>query len=356
MIHCCQKYRFSIVPRVENLAGDISCLLPEGTSTVWHGAAIDLHIKTKTKHAHTTCRFPRHMSLKGYLESFSYHLSYARAALPQATFESFQSKQEARHQQIQKNFNMRTVGLFCIILLTGLAAGFEGDLTYYFPSAGTSACGRDHSDLDFVVALSPEDFIATLNPNESPSCQQCVLITGPTGATVKVQVTDKCPGCVKGALDVSPAAFDVIAHRDVGRIRVSWEYVPCDGDNQGTMRQAQVASNGVRQVSPASLVGYYAWTWQSTSGLSDATMSVAFSGWTDVQNALRDSGNVYDSLKGANTSRLEGETKMENSHRPALQASIRQSPVDSYLAIPELCTTLRGGTVVLLMLLPIRLL
>lgn len=179
---------------------------------------------------------------------------------------------------------MRTAALFCVILLTGLAAGFEGDLTFYSPDVGTSACGRSHSNLEYVAALSPDDFINTPNPNNSPSCQQCVLITGPSGAKVKVQVTDKCPGCVKGALDVSPAAFDEIADRDVGRIRVSWEYVACDG--------------GVRQVSPASLVGYYAWTWQSTPGLSDATMSVAFSGWTDVQNALSDSGNVYDSLKG----------------------------------------------------------
>ncbi|CDF41072.1 unnamed protein product [Chondrus crispus] len=103
---------------------------------------------------------------------------------------------------------MRTVGLFCIILLIGLAAGFEGNLT-----------------------------------------------------------------------------------KEVRQV---------DGDAPVTMRQAEMTSNGVRQVYPASLVGYYAWTWPytPTPGLYSATMSVAFSGFTNARTALDRSKKVYRTLKG----------------------------------------------------------
>ncbi|KAI0558913.1 Glycoside hydrolase [Gracilaria domingensis] len=44
--------------------------------------------------------------------------------------------------------------------------------------------------------------------------------------------------------------------------------------------------------------GFYLWTWNPTAGFSDATLSVAFSGWANVDNALSESLNVYGSLVG----------------------------------------------------------
>lgn len=44
--------------------------------------------------------------------------------------------------------------------------------------------------------------------------------------------------------------------------------------------------------------GFYLWTWNPTPGFSDATISVAFSGWVDTNNAISDSMNVYNFLVG----------------------------------------------------------
>lgn len=198
---------------------------------------------------------------------------------------------------------MGAVAFVVFSLFLGVVASFEGDLTWYDPSVGFTACGTLHSPAEFIAALSFADFIDTPNPNNSPSCQLCALISGPSGATVKVQIKDKCARCASGDIDVSPAAFQVIAPLEVGRLRVSWDYVPCDRQ-AGVPSPESVRSTGVPPPESvpstgASLIGYYAWTWSTTPGLPDATMSVAFSGWTNVDNALADSANVYASLKGS---------------------------------------------------------
>lgn len=50
--------------------------------------------------------------------------------------------------------------------------------------------------------------------------------------------------------------------------------------------------------SPASYSGFYLWTWNPAPGFSSATLSVAFSGWMNVDNALAESANVFNTLVG----------------------------------------------------------
>jgi expansin (peptidoglycan-binding protein) len=45
--------------------------------------------------------------------------------------------------------------------------------------------------------------------------------------SVLVRVSDRCPGCKPGGLDLSRAAFRRLAPLEVGRIAVSWHYVAC---------------------------------------------------------------------------------------------------------------------------------
>ncbi|ADZ91942.1 LysM peptidoglycan-binding domain-containing protein [Marinomonas mediterranea] len=45
-------------------------------------------------------------------------------------------------------------------------------------------------------------------------------------------------------------------------------------------------------------MGYWNWTWSGTSNPSNATLSLAFSGWTDPTTALQDSHQVKPSLVG----------------------------------------------------------
>eukprot|EP00171_Calliarthron_tuberculosum_P007029 IDg7029t1 len=66
---------------------------------------------------------------------------------------------------------MAAILLFGTCLLITVIAGFNGDLTYYDPSVGLTACGTQHSSSDNIAALSFAQFINTPNPNNSPSCR-----------------------------------------------------------------------------------------------------------------------------------------------------------------------------------------
>ena len=44
------------------------------------------------------------------------------------------------------------------------------------------------------------------------------------GKTVQVELWDRCESCAYGDLDLSPAAFDAIADRGLGRIEgIAWQ-------------------------------------------------------------------------------------------------------------------------------------
>jgi rare lipoprotein A (peptidoglycan hydrolase) len=45
------------------------------------------------------------------------------------------------------------------------------------------------------------------------------------GKTVTVAIQDRCPGCAERDLDLSPSAFQQLAHLDVGRMEMTWEWV-----------------------------------------------------------------------------------------------------------------------------------
>ncbi|ORX76948.1 barwin-like endoglucanase [Basidiobolus meristosporus CBS 931.73] len=106
---------------------------------------------------------------------------------------------------------------------SGGSGGFSGDGTYYSPSVGTSACGTTSSDSELVAAINAPQWMASANPNNSPSCGKCAKVTGPNG-TVTVKIVDKCPSCAYGSLDLSPTAFSKIASLDAGRVQISWSY------------------------------------------------------------------------------------------------------------------------------------
>jgi expansin (peptidoglycan-binding protein) len=76
---------------------------------------------------------------------------------------------------------------------------------------------------------SPEDpNVVAINKAQYPkiACGQCLQVTGPSG-TVKVRVTDVCPGCERGDLDLSAQAFGAIAAPELGRVKVRWFVTPC---------------------------------------------------------------------------------------------------------------------------------
>ncbi|KAI8344388.1 hypothetical protein BC941DRAFT_447357 [Chlamydoabsidia padenii] len=101
------------------------------------------------------------------------------------------------------------------------AMGGKGDGTYYDPGVGITSCGGSFTAQDSIVALNHVDYGRYADPNESPACGACIMVTGPLGTT-KATIQDMCPGCGRGSLDLSPQVFSAVGNFVDGRIPVSW--------------------------------------------------------------------------------------------------------------------------------------
>ncbi|KAL0572119.1 hypothetical protein V5O48_009846 [Marasmius crinis-equi] len=100
-------------------------------------------------------------------------------------------------------------------------------VTWYDPGLG--ACGITNGPNDLIAAVSVSVYNnfpgATPNPNLNPICKKKARVTA-NGKSVDVTIVDKCPGCSDGSIDLSPAAFKVLAAQSVGRIHGgSWVFI-----------------------------------------------------------------------------------------------------------------------------------
>ena len=74
---------------------------------------------------------------------------------------------------------------------------------------------------------------------------------------------------------------------------------------------ADVTSNDTSnsQSSKGGTMGYWSWTWEHSKPLNDATLGIAFSGWSDISTALQQSNKIKDSLAGQKYISLGGGNK-----------------------------------------------
>ncbi|KAL7908197.1 RlpA-like double-psi beta-barrel-containing domain-containing protein [Trichoderma velutinum] len=92
-----------------------------------------------------------------------------------------------------------------------------GDITFY--NTGLGACGSVNNDEEYVAAVS-----AALFDSQSV-CGRSISVNF-NGATVNVQVVDRCAGCAFGDVDLSPRAFsDLTGSLDAGRVQGSWDFI-----------------------------------------------------------------------------------------------------------------------------------
>jgi expansin (peptidoglycan-binding protein) len=68
-----------------------------------------------------------------------------------------------------------------------------------------------------VAAVSHTDFEA------SKACGAYVSVRGPSGTTITVRVTDQCPECAVGQLNLSAQAFAKLAPASAGQISITWK-------------------------------------------------------------------------------------------------------------------------------------
>jgi expansin (peptidoglycan-binding protein) len=91
----------------------------------------------------------------------------------------------------------------------------------YYDADGSGNCSFDKSPNDMdVVALNFPEYA------DSAACGSCIHVKGPSGE-VTVRVTDSCPGCEKGHLDLSEQAFAKIAALEKGRVDITYQTVAC---------------------------------------------------------------------------------------------------------------------------------
>ncbi|KAF1947117.1 barwin-like endoglucanase [Clathrospora elynae] len=107
---------------------------------------------------------------------------------------------------------------------TAAAGSKRGDATFYGGNVSGGMCS-------FSTYTIPSSLTGTAlsdsNWASASACGTCVLVTGPSGATVTAMVVDQCPGCGLNHLDLFPAPFARLADPSKGVIPVSWNFVPC---------------------------------------------------------------------------------------------------------------------------------
>lgn len=97
-----------------------------------------------------------------------------------------------------------------------IRGSMSGDGTFY--SVGSGSCGGSNSDDEMVAAISGE---LMKSGSKSSYCGKSITVKGKHGS-VKLKIVDTCPGCKKGDVDMSRAAFEKIAKISEGRVPISW--------------------------------------------------------------------------------------------------------------------------------------
>ncbi|RHZ81888.1 hypothetical protein Glove_117g328 [Diversispora epigaea] len=109
-------------------------------------------------------------------------------------------------------------------LINGVFKGkTEGDATFY--GVGLGACGFTNTNDEMIFAMPAVMFDPSPNgnPYQNPNCGKEAIVTRRVGGVkkrVRVICVDRCVGCKYGDIDLSPAAFNMIASPDEGRVKV----------------------------------------------------------------------------------------------------------------------------------------
>lgn len=105
---------------------------------------------------------------------------------------------------------------------------FTGELTYY--DVGLGACGRQNGNGEMVAAASMllyDGFngYTGSDPNQNPICGKQAVIHF-EGKEITVTIIDRCVGCAKYDLDLSPTAFSAVADQGRGRLQgATWHFL-----------------------------------------------------------------------------------------------------------------------------------
>jgi expansin len=97
------------------------------------------------------------------------------------------------------------------------AAAISGQATFYAADGGGN-CSFDPVENPMVVALGNAEYRA------AAACGGYLDVKGPKG-TVRVKVTDRCPECAAGHIDLGRQAFAKIADTNAGIVNITYSHV-----------------------------------------------------------------------------------------------------------------------------------
>lgn len=91
----------------------------------------------------------------------------------------------------------------------GVAGSDGGNCRIFVEEGNYRHCAMNHTDYD-----------------SSSTCGACVHVFGPKGE-IELKIVDRCPECKKGDIDMTPEAFESIANKEDGRVKIKWYYIAC---------------------------------------------------------------------------------------------------------------------------------
>jgi len=108
-----------------------------------------------------------------------------------------------------------------------LSYEFNGEGTTYGGNISSGSCGFKQNSFithgGMAAAINKEQY-----GDSSLSCGRCALVKYKNYDPVKIIITDICPECKKGDLDLFNEAWRIIIKEDFGRKKIEWDFINCD--------------------------------------------------------------------------------------------------------------------------------
>lgn len=121
--------------------------------------------------------------------------------------------------------------LFNYLIQPSYQISYQGDATTYGGSRVGGSCGFTNAGMNipkypYGVAINSHQY------NNSLSCGSCINIqyntdTGNGNKNLDVIVTDICPECAFGDLDLFQESYQKLISNNPGREKINWEFINC---------------------------------------------------------------------------------------------------------------------------------
>ncbi|CAE6396594.1 unnamed protein product [Rhizoctonia solani] len=132
---------------------------------------------------------------------------------------------EAAHLASRKPGHNGGWATFCKLFLITVGPFANQSASVDDTEEGRGACGKYNHNKEHVVAIGKPLWESTQgHSGASTLCGKTATVKW-KGKSVRVRVVDECPVCGYNDIDLSPAAFQKLANKDVGKLDgIVWKF------------------------------------------------------------------------------------------------------------------------------------